>query len=140
MLKPSIFIEKAVHPMLHDVEAIVPNFLLWKELMQHVYENFPDVIEEWSHSGKNYGWSFRLRSKKRVVMYFVPLEDCFRVAFALGQAATDAILAHPNIPFEYKKELMETTVYREGRGLRITVIDQKIIHVIKDIIDIKMAN
>jgi hypothetical protein len=141
MLKPGCFLEKAVQPSVSDVEKVIPRlFPLWKELMCYISDNYPEISEEWCHSGKKYGWSFRLRSKKRVVMYFTPLDDCFRVAFALGQAATDAVLSHPDVPFEWKKELLEATVYMEGRGLRIEVNDSAFLPVIKEIIKIKMAN
>jgi hypothetical protein len=93
-----------VQPSISDVEKLIPLiFPLWKELMDFIVSGYPDVVEEWCHSGKNYGWSFRIRSKKRVVMYFTPLEDSFRVAFTLGQAATDAVLSHPDVSFEWKK-------------------------------------
>ena len=71
-------------------------------------------------------------------MYFTPLDGFFRVAFALGQASTDAVIVHPDVPFEWKKELLEATVYMEGRGLRIEVNDSTFITVIKEIIKIKM--
>lgn len=139
MLKPSYFTEKAVQPSISDVEKVLTGmFHLWKELMDYIDTHYPEISEEWCHSGKKYGWSFRLRSKKRVVMYFTPLEGSFRVAFALGQAAVDAVLAHPDVPFEWKKELLEATVYMEGRGLRIGVNDSTFIPVIKEIIKIKM--
>ena len=141
MIKPSIFMEKSVQPRLSDVEQTLPDsFPYWQEFINYITSNYPDVKEEWTHSGKNYGWSFRLRNKKRVVMYFSPIEDGLRVAFALGQAATDAVLVHPLIPVEIKKELLETKVYREGRGLRIKINQQDLIPVVKEIIKIKMDN
>jgi hypothetical protein len=73
-------------------------------------------------------------------MYFSPTEEGLRVAFALGQAATDAVLALPTVPIEIKKELLETKVYREGRGLRIKITQQDLIPVVKEIIKIKMDN
>lgn len=131
--------EKLVKPSLSDVEKSNPAiFFRWKELMDYINDHYPAITEEWTHSGKNYGWSFRLRSKKRVVMYFTPLEETYRVAFSLGQPATEAILAHPSIPFEIKKELLESPVYMEGRGLRIEIISQVQIPIIKEIINIKM--
>ena len=140
-LKKSIFMEKLIQPTLSDVEKTNPkSFHLWKELMEFINVHYPAIAEEWTHSGKNYGWSFRLRSKKRVVMYFTPLDGSFRVAFSLGQFATDAVIADPAIPFEIKKELLEAQVYMEGRGLRIEVSGEEQLPVIKEIIKIKMDN
>jgi hypothetical protein len=140
-LKKSIFMEKLVQPTPGDVEKTNPaGFHLWKELMDFIVANYPSIAEEWSHSGKNYGWSFRLRSKKRVVMYFTPLDNSFRVAFALGQAATDALLINPTIPPELKKELLEAPVYMEGRGLRIEITSVEQLPIVKEIIKLKMEN
>lgn len=140
-IKPSVFKDKAIQPSLLDVEKSLPgSFPHWKILIDFIYENYPDIKEEWTYSGKNYGWSFRLRSKKRVVMYFSPLQDCLRVGFALGQAATDAILSHSMVPSEIKIELMEAKAYREGRGLRIEVFTNDMIPIIKEIVVIKMNN
>lgn len=141
MEKSSFFMDKAVQPRLSDVEQLMPEaYTYWKELIDYISGNYPDVQEEWTHSGKKYGWSFRLRSKKRVVMYFSPYSEGLQVGFALGQAATDAVLAHPDIPFELKKELLETKPYREGRGLRIMVTSINMISIAQEIIKIKMNN
>ena len=77
---------------------------------------------------------FRLRSKKRIVLYFSPLTTCLRV----GPGATDVILAHEQIPSEIKKELVEAKPYREGRPLRIEMIDLNLLAPVKEIIKIRM--
>lgn len=56
MIKPSFFMDKAVVPLLSDVENLLPqNYPQWQKLISYVYENYPDIKEEWTHSGKSYG-------------------------------------------------------------------------------------
>lgn len=140
MSHASIFMEKSVMPTLSDAAKVVPNFDDWKTLMDCVFANYPPAIEEWKMPAKSYGWSFRLKDKKRNIIYFVPHDDRFTVGFVFGQNATDAVLAHPNIPFEWKKLLLEAKVYVEGRVLSIEVYNNEPITAICEIIKIKIAN
>ena len=132
--------EKNVVPTLSDAAKVVPNFNDWKTLMDCVYAHYPQATEEWKMPAKSYGWSFRLRDKKRNIIYFVPHDDRFNVAFMFGQAATDAVLAHPDIPFEWKKLLLEAKVYVEGRGLNIEVHNSQQIAAIEELIKIKIKH
>lgn len=136
----SIFMEKTVQPSLADAAKVVPNFADWKALMDCVYAHYPNATEEWKIPAKSYGWSFRLRDKKRNIIYFVPHDDRFTVAFVFGQNATDAVLAHPGIPFEWKKLLLEAKVYAEGRVLSIEVYNNEHIAAICELIKIKIGH
>jgi hypothetical protein len=136
----SIFMEKSVVPTLEDASQVVPNFADWKTLMDCVLEHSPQAVAEWKIPAKSYGWSFRLRDKKRNIIYFVPHDDRFTIGFVFGQVATDAVLAHPEIPFEWKKTLIEAKVYAEGRVLGIEVYNSEPVAAIKELIKIKIKN
>jgi hypothetical protein len=140
MSHASIFMEKSVQPTLDDVAKVVPNYADWKTLSQCVVDNYPKALEEWKIPAKSYGWSYRLKDKKRNILYLVPHDDRFTVGFVFGQAATDEVLAHPEIPFEWKKMLIEAKVYVEGRVLSIEVYDSEPIPAICELINIKIRN
>lgn len=53
---------------------------------------YPNGLEEWNYPGKKYGWSYRIKDKKRAIIYFLPRENYFKVAFVFGQKATDIVL------------------------------------------------
>ena len=55
-------------------------------------KQYPEAIEEWNFSSEKFGWSFRLKDKKRVLIYLLPRDQYFKVAFVFGDKATDAIL------------------------------------------------
>ena len=62
----------------------------------------------------------RIKIKKRNIIYLVPHEGYFNVAFVFGQKAYEAILAS-NLPDKIKESLRQARVYMEGRGIRLDV-------------------
>ncbi|MDP4268775.1 MAG: DUF3788 family protein [Bacteroidota bacterium] len=135
----SIFMDKAVLPDEEGLKsAIGKTYLLWQTIKEYVYAKYPKATEEWFHSGKNYGWGFRIKDKKRAIIYLLPRDGYFKAAFMFGQKATDAIMAS-DIEEAIKTELMAATVYMEGRGIRIGILEKKQLDDIKKLIDIKLT-
>jgi hypothetical protein len=89
-------------------------------------EKYPTGLAEWNYPGKKYGWSYRIKDKKRAIIYFLPRDKYFKVAFVFGQKATDIVLAS-NISREIKTELEQATKYAEGRGIRIDIKNDLIV-------------
>ena len=71
------------------------------------------------------------------IIYFLPRENYFKVAFVFGQKATDDIMSS-DIQTDIKNELHAAKVYAEGRGIRIDVKDEKKINDIEKLIDFKL--
>jgi hypothetical protein len=113
------------------------NYKLWNEIKDYVLKQYPEAAEEWAYPGKSFGWSFRVRDKKRVLVYFMPCDKYFRVSFVFGQKAADEALAS-GISKEIKDIISSAKVYAEGRGFRIEVKDKKIVKDIKKLVDIKL--
>jgi hypothetical protein len=107
--------------------------------MDFVVRQYPKVMTEWSYPGKNYGWSFRLKDKKRVILYLLPRDGFFKVAFVFGQKAFDSIMT-AGISDQIKSDLSVARVYAEGRGIRIDVTGNSVIADIKKLIEIKLSN
>lgn len=136
----SIFTEKAQVPSNSDLNLpLATTYKLWTELYEFVFEKYPKGVEEWNFPGKKYGWSFRIKDKKRAIIYFLPREGYFKVAFVFGQKAMDQILTS-EISDEIKTEFQNARVYAEGRGIRIEVKDKSNLADIKRLIEIKLAN
>lgn len=79
-----------------------------------------------------------MNDKKRVIVYLLPREAYFKVAFVFGQKATDAIL-NSTISDEIKNELLSAKAYAEGRGIRIDVREPEVLKDILRLIEIKLA-
>jgi len=120
-------------------KALGTSFDLWKSIRDYTLKNYPKAQEEWNFPGAKYGWSFRIKDKKRAIVYLLPGDKTFRVAFVYGEKATNQALSS-NLSKEIKDIIETATVYAEGRGFRIEITDKKIIKDIEMLIDIKLAN
>lgn len=135
----SIFTDKKKEPTEADLKkALGDTYIYWKQLADFTNKSFP-AINTWHYSSDKYGWSFRISDKKRVLIYLLPRDKFFKVAFVFGQKATDEIL-NSKISDDIKNELKSAKVYAEGRGIRIEVKNKMVINDIKKLITIKSAN
>jgi len=98
---------------------------------------YPTGLAEWNFPGKKYGWSYRIKYKRRAIIYLLPRDKYFKVAFVFGQKAFDTIMGS-DICVEIKSELEQATKYAEGRGIRIEVKDDSLISDIEKLVDIKL--
>lgn len=134
----SIFMDKAHRPTDNDLlEALGNKTNLWNKIKTLVLEKVPEATQEWNFPGKKYGWSFRLKDKKRAILYLLPHDKHFMVAFVFGQKATDDIL-ESNISMDIKEKLQSAKVYAEGRGIRIDINHQSDIDNVEKLIDFKL--
>jgi len=136
----SVFTDKSKKPEAKELQkALGNNYKLWEEIKNYVFVNYPQAAEEWNFSGKNYGWGYRLRDKKRVIVYLTPCEGYFKFSLVFGEKATAASFKS-DIQQEIKDIIMASKVYAEGRGVRIDVKSKGIINDIKKLILIKLTN
>ena len=135
----NIFMDASKKPDDKDLQASYGNlFSLWQELRNYVFEKYPSAFEEWHYPGAKYGWSYRMKDKKRAILYLLPRDKYFKVAMVFGQKATDAVYSS-NVSEEIKSELKAAKIYAEGRGIRIDIKNSSQIDDIKTLIDIKLA-
>ncbi|MGC9344338.1 MAG: DUF3788 domain-containing protein [Bacteroidales bacterium] len=135
----SIFTDKEIKPSEESLKtALNSSFIFWEEIRQLVFSKYPGAVEEWNYPGKKYGWSFRMKDKKRAIIYFLPREGYFKVAFVFGDRALDKIL-NSSIRNTIKEELQNARKYAEGRGISIEVKDREIIGDINKLIEVKLA-
>jgi hypothetical protein len=136
----SIFMDRGQMPAETDLaSALGDTFDLWRELVGFTRALRPDVREEWNFAGAKYGWSFRIRDGKRVLLYLLPRDKFFRAAFVFGQKAFDAILA-TDISGDIQAEIKNAKAYAEGRGIRIAVQDHAVLEDLKKLIAVKISN
>ncbi len=136
----SIFTDKNLPPD-EKVLAIklAPTYPLWKAIRDWVLDKWPQSLPEWNFPGQKFGWSFRIKDKKRAIIYLLPREGFFKVAFVFGEKATREIL-ESNVSIEVKEQLRQSRPYAEGRGIRITINKEADIQDIKVLTEIKMNN
>lgn len=119
----SIFRIKDETPTLNQLKEVLgETFDIWKSFEKFTHEHDFNSKSGWHFSGEKFGWSFRIKDKKRVIIYLLPRDKLFKVAFVFGQKASEKIL-ESNISDNIKAELLAAKVYAEGRGIRIEVRD-----------------
>jgi hypothetical protein len=119
--------------------ALAETYPLWDELQNHVQENYPNITGEWKHYGKASGWSYKLISKKRNLLFFVPLNGCFRIRIVLGEKAV-ACVETATLPDEIKEAIRAATPYTEGRSIDIDINRYEQLEDVKCLLKIKFDN
>ena len=136
----SIFIDKGKQPTEKELEkGLGSTFKIWKELELFTVQCYPSAKCEWKFSGEKFGWGYRISDKKRVLTYFLPRDQFFKVAFVFGEKAMQKVLKSDINEF-IKTELLNAKPYAEGRGIRIDMKDREKVSDIMKLIEIKIAN
>ena len=138
-MEHSFFMDKSQIPTDAKLRgALGEKYEFWMAIRDRVYEKYPEGTEEWNFPGKKYGWSYRIKDKKRAIVYLLPRDHAFLAAFVFGGRAFEAILKS-EVSEQIKSDLEGAKVYAEGRGVRIPVPDRSILKDIYSLIDIKLA-
>ncbi len=136
----SAFDDKSSVP---DADAIVRTLgrtaALWTTLKESLAAEFDHLAEEWTFAGKAYGWSLRLKQKKRAIVYLTPCEQHFRASFALGGKACAAAQS-AGLSRETLALIEAAPRYVEGRAVRIPVRTRADVDQVVRVARVKMAN
>jgi hypothetical protein len=120
--------------------ALGPVAGLWREFVQWMAENEGVTEQEWKGIVvKKYGWSLRLKQKKRNIVYLGPGEGCFMVSFVLSDKALEAA-KKLKLPKAAAKEIATAQRYPEGNGIRLLVSKASHLRAIRTIATVKLAN
>ena len=113
---------------------------IWDELHSHIKDNYPNITGEWKHYGIAAGWTYKLISKKRNLLFFVPQTDCFRLRIVLGEKAVASAESDNELTAEIKESIQAATPYTEGRSIDIDVSRREQLEPIKRLLRIKYEN
>ena len=112
---------------------------LWRGLVADLKRDLKLDGEEWNSYSVKAGWSLRLQSKKRNIVYLLPGAGCFLASFALGDKAVAAARTS-TLPSEIIKIIDEAKRYPEGTAVRIEVHDATDASIVKTLARIKIEN
>ena len=117
----SAFAEKSKKPRPRDLENTLRRTSThWDDVLDHLATEYAPLEKSWNFAGANWGWSLRLKQKKRTILYMTPCEGHFLVGFVLGEKAVRA--AHESRLSPATLELIDgAKKYAEGRAVRIEV-------------------
>lgn len=135
----SIFMDKTKAPQPDELAAALGDrYHLWQDLCTLACSKYPAALSEWYYPGAKWGWNYRIKDKKRAIVYLLPREHAFLAAFVFGERAYEQIM-QSTVAKEIKDDLQAARPYAEGRGIRIEVRDKKTIKDLGQLIDIKLA-
>jgi len=136
----SVFDDKAREPADAEVaEVLLGTADLWNAIKDEVAALYDPLDFDWGFAGKKWGWSLRLKHKKRAVLYLTPSSGFFYAGFALGEKAVAA--AHQNDLPQSLLDLIEgSQKYAEGRAVRFEVRTSGDLENVVKLATIKMAN
>jgi hypothetical protein len=136
----SAFDDKASEPTDAEVAKVLgATSPLWIDLKALVASQFDPLAEDWTFSGKKWGWALRLKQKKRAVLYMTPSNGIFYVGFALGEKAVAAANTS-DLPQSLLEIINGSQKFAEGRGVRLEVRSSADVDNVLTLATIKMAN
>ena len=112
---------------------------IWNRLVEAMSEEYGVNVQEWTSYSPKYGWSLRLKLKKRNILYMAPYKGCFQVAFILGDKAMKAV-KQIKLPQHVTTAIENATRYPEGTGIRLLVKRMSDLASIEKLAAIKLAN
>jgi len=120
-------------------EALGRSAAAWDVLRTRIAEHFGPVTEDWAVPAKKYGWSLRLKLKKRTILHLGPRSKHFIAAVILGEKAVAAVREAELAP-EVIAMIEHSTRYTEGRVIRFEIRTKKETEVVEALAKIKMNN
>jgi hypothetical protein len=137
---PNAFVGKQEKPSPNDLEAALgPTAPIWEQLIASLANDYGVSDLEWSSYSPKYGWSLKLKLKKRTILYLGPCAGCFQASFVLGDRAVAA--AHESkLSATVLRLLDQAQRYPEGTGLRLVIKGARAIPSVMKLVQIKLAN
>jgi hypothetical protein len=139
-MSTSNFNDKQVVP---DEAALAAEIGESKEYLDRICRFIEDetghLTLEWKHYGQKSGWTLKLLSKKRNLLFVGPEDGSFIIAFVFGDRAVEAVLKS-QLPETIKNELLNARKYAEGRGIRFEIRDESELESVIQLIRIKLEN
>jgi len=135
------FKEKIDQPTEPEIAAALgPAINTWSEFIKWMADEEGVRDQEWKGIVvKKYGWSLRLKLKKRNIVYLGPGEGCFMVSFVLNDKALKAA-KETRLPKAVAEEIAAAPRYPEGNGVRLVVKHAADLSAIRKIVAIKLGN
>ena len=136
----SAFDNKSKKPAAEDLKRVLGRTSAhWDDLTTFFGAEYAPLDQTWTFAGANWGWSLRLRQRKRNVLSMIPCNGHFLVGLALGEKAVEAA-RDSALPDSVMAAVDDAERYPEGRAVRIAIRNKKDREIAKKLAAIRMAN
>jgi hypothetical protein len=134
------FIDQSTQPTTLQINAaLAESAAPWNQLIDWLITVKGIDEQEWKSLSPKYGWSLRMKVKKRTVVYLGPCGNCFRASFVLGDRAVTAA-QQAALPRSVLTAIDKARHYAEGTGLQLVVRRASDLPAIQKLVEIKLAN
>lgn len=117
----SIYTDKLIVPddkmLIYDL-AETKGYL--DKIAEFIESRYGGFKPEWKFYNEKSGWILKMFTNKRNVLFVIPCDKFFRVAFTFGDKASDLIF-RSELPDSIKEDLFEAKKYAEGRTIQVEV-------------------
>jgi|SRR5579859_2925852 len=132
------FAGRATQPTNKAVAAALgKSYELWRRLTDELKREQQLDHAQWHTSSVTLGWSLRLQSNGRNILYLGPRAGFFVAAFILGDRAV-AAARHSKLPRSVLKVIAQAKRYAEGTAVRIEVRKPEDLETVKALSRIKI--
>lgn len=139
-MDPNAFVGKPKPPTDGELtDALGAARAVWDRLLDQLAKECRIVTKEWTSYSAKAGWSMRMKVKDRNIMYLSPCQNCFRVAFVLGDKAIVAA-GQSKLPAPVLQLIKEGKKYPEGTAVRIEPVADEDIPGIVMLAALKLAH
>lgn len=140
MESQNAFIGEKTQPTADEVAAALGTAAeTWNELLKWMSTEHGVSEQEWKSYSPKFGWSMKLKLKKRTILHLSPQRGSFLAVTILGDRAVKAAL-EAKLPKTLVKAIEQAPRYPEGTGLRFVVKNTRDLAGIRKLVPIKLAN
>ncbi|HUH63083.1 MAG TPA: DUF3788 family protein [Terracidiphilus sp.] len=133
------FIDHPDQPTAQELEsALGPAAEAWQQLIEWLAREHGVVGQEWKSFSPKFGWTLKLKLKKRTIVHLGPCAGAFHAAFILGDRAVVAAKTAA-LPKPVLTAIEGARRYAEGTGVRFTIRNSADLSGIQRLAEIKIA-
>jgi len=129
--------DKNVYPTDEYIFSIIGDKKqLWKNIMEHMSNNYKDSLGQWNFYNDGKKWLFKMIHKKKTIFWAGILTDTFRITFYLGNKA-ETLIENSDLPQNIKEEFRTAKRYGLIRPVTLIINDKTDIDNVLKMIGIK---
>ncbi len=137
-MEPIILNDKSIIPTSDLIVSIIGDKnILWKKIMDYLYNNHKDISEAWKFYNDGKSWLFRTTQKKKTIFWIRVLKDTFRVGFWFGDKA-EHFIEMSSLPATIKNDFKNAKKNKFGRSISIVISDSNDADNVIKLIEIKL--